>query len=198
MCISLRPLYCILGYIPVLLLKSILITRLGDIAGYYSHTRTMGKKRANNQPTIENRRVRHEYHIEDTIEVGIVLRGTEVKSVRNGQASLAEGWIRASERPLQLMMHGVHIAEYSNASTAHQHDPIRVRTLLAHKREIKKLAAFSHSQGKTLVPLKMYFSNNKAKVLVGLASGKRKYDKRQDLAKKIAKREIERVMKKRM
>ena len=158
----------------------------------------MGKKRANNQPTIENRRVRHDYHIEDTLEVGIVLQGTEVKALRNGQASLAEGWIRASERPLQLTMHSVHIAEYSNASIANQHDPIRVRVLLAHKREIKKLASFAHSQGNTLVPLKIYFSKNRAKVLVGLASGKRKSDKRQELAKKVAKREIERAMKRRM
>ena len=158
----------------------------------------MATSKKNNSPVIENRKARYEYHIEDTLEVGIVLRGSEVKSIRNGQASLAEGWIRVSERPLQLNMHGVHIAEYQNASSSHQHDPIRVRTLLAHKREISKLASFAHSQGNTLVPLKIYFSNNKAKVLVGLASGKRKSDKRADLAKKIATREIDRAMKRRM
>ena len=158
----------------------------------------MGNKKTNKSPVIENRRVRHEYHIEDSIEVGIVLRGSEVKSIRNGQASLAEGWIRATERPLQLILHGVHIAEYPNASFAQQHEPTRSRSLLAHKREIKKLASFAHSQGNTLVPLKIYFSNNKAKVLVGLASGKRKSDKRQDLAKKAAKREIDRAMKRKM
>ena len=155
----------------------------------------MEKKKTNKTPEIVNRKVRHEYHIEDSIEVGIVLRGSEVKSIRNGQASLAEGWIRASERPIHLKLHGVHIAEYPNASTGHQHEPTRVRALLAHKREIKKLAAFAQTQGHTLVPLKIYFSNNKVKVLVGLASGKRKSDKRQALAKKDAKREMERAMK---
>ncbi len=158
----------------------------------------MNKKKSTKAPTIENRRVRHEYHIEDTIEVGIVLRGTEVKSLRKGQASLAEGWIRASQRPVALSMHGVHIAEYSDAGPAQQHDPIRTRVLLAHKREILKLASFTASQGHTLVPLKIYFSNNKAKVLVGLASGKRKSDKRQDLAKKTAQRDMDRAMKRRL
>ncbi len=159
---------------------------------------SMGNKKNNQNPAIENRKVRHEYHIEDSIEVGIVLRGSEVKSLRNGQASLAEGWVRATERPLTLQLHGVHIAEYNNASPAHQHDPIRTRTLLAHKREIKKLATFSQSQGNTLVPLKIYFQNNKAKVLVGFASGKRKSDKRQDLAKRAAQREMDRAMKRKM
>ena len=158
----------------------------------------MGKKKSKRAPNIENRKVRHEYHIQDTIEVGIVLKGTEVKSLRNGQASLAEGWIRASQRPIQLTMHGVHIAEYADAALANQHEPTRTRILLAHKREINKLAAFTNSQGHTLVPLKIYFSNNKAKVLVGLASGKRKSDKRQDLAKKTAQRDIDRAMKRRM
>ena len=73
----------------------------------------MQNKKTNNSPVIENRKARHEYHIEDSIEVGIVLKGTEVKSVRNGQASLAEGWIRATERPLQLTLHGVHISRIS-------------------------------------------------------------------------------------
>jgi SsrA-binding protein len=95
-------------------------------------------------------------------------------------------------------MHGVHIAEYADAALANQHEPTRTRILLAHKREINKLAAFTNSQGHTLVPLKIYFSNNKAKVLVGLASGKRKSDKRQDLAKKTAQRDIDRAMKRRM
>jgi SsrA-binding protein len=158
----------------------------------------MGKKITTKPISIENRKVRHEYHIQETLEVGIVLRGTEVKSLRNGQASLAEGWIRASVRPIGLSMHGVHISEYSDAGPTHQHEPTRTRVLLAHKREILKLATFTNSQGNTLVPLKIYFSNNKAKVLVGLASGKRKADKRQDLAKKVAKRDMDRAMKRRM
>jgi SsrA-binding protein len=158
----------------------------------------MAKKKPIKTPVIENRKVRHDYHIQDTLEVGIVLRGTEVKSIRNGQASLAEGWIRASERPIGLALHGVHIAEYSDAGPMQQHEPTRTRVLLAHKREIAKLATFTHSQGNTLVPLKIYFSKNRAKVLVGFASGKRQADKRQDLAKKEAKRDMDRAMKRRM
>ncbi|MDP7006470.1 MAG: SsrA-binding protein SmpB [Phycisphaerales bacterium] len=158
----------------------------------------MGKKKSTSSPVIENRKARHEYHVEDTLEAGIVLQGTEVKSIRDGQVSLSEGWIRASDRPVGLSLHGVHIAEYQDASTAQQHDPIRIRVLLAHKREIIKLATFTNSQGRTLIPLKIYFSNNKAKVLIGLCSGKRKTDKRQDLAKKDAKRDMERALKKRI
>ena len=148
--------------------------------------------------TIENRRARHDYHIQETLEAGIVLKGSEVKSLRNGQASLAEGWVRASTQPLQLILHSVHIAEYPNACSADQHQPQRPRTLLVHKREIKKLFEFASSQGRTLVPLKIYFSNGKAKLLIGLATGKHKSDKRRDLAEKTAKREMDRAMKKRL
>ena len=158
----------------------------------------MGKKKPAKSPVIENRKARHQYHIQETVEVGIVLVGSEVKSLRGGQASLAEGWIRASLRPLQLSLHSVHIAEYPHAAEQYQHDPSRTRVLLAHKREIRKLAEFTHSKGQTLIPLKIYFSKNKAKVLIGLASGKRKSDKRQDLAKRDASREIDRAMKKRI
>lgn len=159
----------------------------------------MSKKKSNtNTPVIENRRARHDYAIGETIEVGLVLLGSEVKSIRAGQASLAEGWVRASENPIKLTLHGVHIAEYPNASPSHQHDPIRPRVLLAHKREIKKLAKYTHSPGRTLVPLKIFFVNGKAKLLVGLATGKQRYDKRQDLAKRTATREMERAMKRRM
>lgn len=158
----------------------------------------MGKTKPTKTPVIENRKVRYEYHIQDTLEVGIVLKGTEVKSIRNGQVSLAEGWIRATARPLGLSLHGVHIAEYSDAGPTQQHDPTRTRILLAHKREISKLATFTNSQGNTLVPLKIYFSNKRAKMLVGYASGKKQSDKRQDLAKKVAKRDMERAMKRKM
>jgi SsrA-binding protein len=145
------------------------------------------------QPVIENRRARYNFHIEATLECGIRLTGTEVKSVRNGQVSLAEGYVRATEDPLQLTLHGAHIAEYAPASPARQHDPIRVRMLLAHKREILKLADHTRAKGQTLVPLKMYFTNGKAKILVGLARGKQHHDKRQDLAEKQAKRDIARA-----
>jgi len=158
----------------------------------------MSRQKNNEPKSIENRKARHQYSIEDTLEVGIVLTGSEVKSVRDGQVSLAEGWIRASTSPLRITLHSVHIAEYQNASPAHQHKPQRPRVLLAHNREIRKLEAFTHQQGRTLIPLKMYFSNNKIKVLVGMATGKHKSDKRQDLAKKSAKRDMDRAMKRRL
>ena len=127
----------------------------------------MSRHKKNEPKSIENRKARYQYSIEDTLEVGIVLTGSEVKSVRDGQVSLAEGWIRASTSPLHITLHGVHIA-------------------------------YTHQQGRTLIPLKMYFSNNKIKVLVGMATGKHKSDKRQDLAKKSANRDMDRAMKRRL
>jgi SsrA-binding protein len=149
------------------------------------------------QPTITNRRARHDYLIEDTLECGIKLTGTEVKSVRNGHVSLAEGYVRATEDPPSLELHGVHIAEYPNAAEHHQHDPIRVRRLLAHKREILKLSANTREKGVTIVPLKLYFVNGRAKLLIGVGRGKRKADKRQDIARREAKRDIERELSRR-
>lgn len=148
-------------------------------------------------PTIENRKARHNYTIEDTLECGMQLRGTEVKSLRDGQASLAEGWVRASEEPLVLTLHGVHIAEYPNAAQAYQHDPVRTRRLLAHRREIRRLADTAREPGVTLVPLKIYFKDGRAKLLLGVARGQRKADKRQTISKKEAQRDIERAMSRR-
>ena len=146
------------------------------------------------QPTIENRRARHDYFIEETLECGIKLTGTEVKSIRNGRASLAEGYVRATESPPTLTLHGVHVAEYPPAGEHRQHDPIRVRTLLAHRREIRKLADATRAKGLTIVPLKLYFVNGRAKMLIGVARGKHHHDKRRDLEKRQAQRDIERAM----
>jgi SsrA-binding protein len=153
-----------------------------------------GKSREKTRaPTIENRRARHDYVIEEMLECGIKLTGTEVKSVRNGQVSLAEGYVRASDSPVALELHGVHIAEYPPAGPR-QHDPVRVRSLLAQKRQIRKLADRTREKGLTIVPLKVYFLNGRAKVLIGVARGKRRADKRQDLSKREARREIDRAM----
>ena len=152
-------------------------------------------KSRTNEPTIENRRARHDYLIESTLECGIRLVGTEVKSVRNGQVSLAEGYVRASDTPISLELHGVHIAEYPPAGER-QHAPARARALLASKREIRKLADATRSKGVTIVPLKMYFTRGRAKLLIGIAHGKRRSDKRQDLAAKDAKRDMKRAMRK--
>jgi SsrA-binding protein len=150
--------------------------------------------RKTREPTVENRRARHNFFIEETLECGISLTGTEVKSVRNGQVSLAEGYVRATDSPIALTLHGVHIAEYAPAGEQRQHDPHRLRALLAHRREIKKLAERTRSKGVTLVPLKMYFVNGRAKLLIGLARGKRQRDKRADLATRQAQRDIDRAM----
>ena len=153
-------------------------------------------KQAVNEPTIENRRARYDYVIHETLECGIKLTGTEVKSVRAGQVSLAEGYVRASENPLSLKLHSVHIAEYPPAGEHRQHAPTRTRTLLAQKREIRKLVDKTREKGTTLVPLKIYFLRGRAKLLVGLGTGKGHVDKRQDIAKRDAKREIDRAMSK--
>ncbi len=151
-----------------------------------------------NEPTIENRRARHDYVIEETLECGLKLVGTEIKSVRNGQVSLAEGYVRASDDPVALELHGAHIAEYPPAGPHRQHNPHRVRTLLAQKREITKLATKARARGSTIVPLKIYFVRGRAKLLIGLAHGKRKADKRQDMAERDAKREMDRAMSKKV
>lgn len=151
-------------------------------------------KRGSNEPTIENRRARRDYFIDDTLECGIRLTGTEIKSVRDGQVSLAEGYVRAVEDPPALTLHGIHIAEYPPAGEHRQHDPGRVRSLLAHKREIRKLAAKTRSKGSTIVPLKLYFVRGRAKLLIGVARGKRKLDKRQDVVERETKRDMERAM----
>ncbi len=151
-------------------------------------------KRTPNRPTIENRRARYDFFIDDTLECGIKLTGTEIKSVRNGRVSLAEGYVRATESPPALALHGVHIAEYPPAGKQLQHDPTRVRTLLAHRREIRKLADKTSQKGFTIVPLKMYLVRGRAKLLIGLGQGKRRHDKRHELAKRQAEREIKRAM----
>lgn len=153
--------------------------------------------RAKQDPEIVNRRARHEYHIDDTLEVGVVLQGSEVKSLRDGKASLAEGYVRAEESPPGLYLHGVQIDEYPPAAGSGQHAPRRVRTLLAHKREAMKLARASAQKGFTIVPLRLYFKNGRAKILIGLARGKAAFDKREDARKREAKRDIDREMSRR-
>lgn len=152
-----------------------------------------------NEPEIVNRRARHDYHIGDTLEVGVKLVGTEVKSVRQGKVSLAEGYVRVQESPPEMKLHSVHIAEYPPAGAGElQHDPERTRTLLAHKREIRKLAQDTKAKGVTIVPLKMYFKEGRVKLLIGVGTGKRKADKREDIREREARRDIERAMSRRM
>ncbi len=141
-----------------------------------------------------NRRARHDYTIEDTVEAGLVLTGTEVKSLRAGRATLTEGFGQITNH--EAWLHGVHIPQYTQGTWTN-HDPRRTRKLLLHRKEIDKLASSIQERGLTLVPLSLYFSDGKVKIELALARGKRAYDKRQDLAKRDAAREIERELRRR-
>ena len=141
-----------------------------------------------------NRRAYHDYFIEDTYEAGLVLTGTEVKSLRAGRASLADGFAQITDG--EVWLHNVHIPEYAQGTWTN-HTPRRIRKLLLHRKEIDRLAAKVSEQGLTLIPLSLYFKDGNVKVELGLARGKRTYDKRQDLAKRDAAREIDRALKRR-
>lgn len=142
-----------------------------------------------------NRKARHDYAILDTYEAGLALTGTEVKSLRAGRASLVDAF--AQESGGELWLHGMHIPEYT-MGTWTNHPPRRVRKLLLHRDEIDRLIGKLRESGLTLVPLSVYFADGWAKVELGLARGKRAYDKRQDLAKRDADREISRAVGRRM
>ncbi len=137
-----------------------------------------------------NRKARHDYSIMDTYEAGIVLTGTEVKSLRAGRASLADAYATIDNG--EIFLRNVHIPEYTQGTWTN-HEPRRTRKLLMHRAEIAKLIGKTQESGLTLVPLQLYFSEGKVKVELALARGKRDYDKRQDLAKRDAQREIARA-----
>lgn len=138
-----------------------------------------------------NRKARHDYHIEDTWEAGLVLTGTEVKSLRAGRASLVDGY--ATVNGGEVWLQGVHIPEYTEG-TWNNHEPRRPRKLLLHGYEIDKLIVKTRESGLTLVPLALYFKDGKAKVEIALARGKKNYDKRHALAERQAKREADRAL----
>jgi len=138
-----------------------------------------------------NKKARHDYAVLDTYEAGIVLVGTEVKSLRAGRASLVDGYAQIADG--EVWLHGVHIPEYTQGTWTN-HDPRRKRKLLLHRDEIAKLIGKTREGGLTLVPLSLYFRDGKAKVEIALARGKRSYDKRQDLARRDAGREVARVL----
>ncbi len=138
-----------------------------------------------------NRKARHDYHIDDTYEAGIVLMGTEVKALRAGRASLVDGY--ASVDNGEIWLEGVHIPEYAQGTWTN-HAPRRKRKLLLHRLEIDKLASQSKEKGFTLIPLQLYFLNGRAKVEIALARGKKEYDKRQTLRERQDRREADRAM----
>jgi SsrA-binding protein len=143
-------------------------------------------------PIASNRRARHDYEILDEVEAGIVLRGSEVKSLRLGQVQLADAYARV--RSGEIWLEGVHIAPYQFSSGVGAHDPDRARKLLLHRAEIDRLADRIARERLTLVPLDLYFRDGKAKVALGLARGRSKGDKRQAIAERDAKREVERAL----
>ena len=139
-----------------------------------------------------NRKARHDYFIEETVEAGIALRGTEVKSLRLGLANLTDSYVLI--RNNEAFLFNANISPYTHGNSAN-HEPLRTRKLLLHKAEIVKLTWKMSQKGFTLIPLKIYFVRGKAKVLIGLAKGKKSFDKRDTIKEKESKREVERVMK---
>lgn len=151
-------------------------------------------RKAGDDAIVVNRRARHDYHIEETVEAGLVLTGTEVKSLRAGKASLAESF--ATVRDGEAWLVQAHIAAYDAGSWTN-HDPTRQRKLLLHREEINDLDKHAREPGRTLVPLKLYWKDGKAKALIGLAVGKAQRDKRADMAQRDAQRQIDRALKQR-
>ncbi|MGE5583664.1 MAG: SsrA-binding protein SmpB [Bacillota bacterium] len=144
----------------------------------------------------ENRRARHDYFIEETFEAGISLTGTEVKSLRLGKGNLQDSYAQISNN--EVFLHNCHISPY-DFGNRFNHDPLRTRKLLMHKEEIRRLFAKTREKGLTLVPLQMYFNEKgRVKLELALARGKKLYDKREDIAMRDAKRDIEKAIKQRM
>jgi len=139
-----------------------------------------------------NRKARHDYFIEDEYEAGLVLKGTEVKSLRLGKANLKDSYARIKDG--EVFVYQLHIGPYPFAYYDN-HDPLRPRKLLLHKREIKRLYGKINEKGHTLVPLKLFFKNGKVKILLALAKGKRKYDKREAIKRRDEQRELDRERK---
>ncbi len=152
----------------------------------------MTDKEPGHKPIISNRKAFHDYFIEERYEAGISLRGTEVKALREGQATLQDSYARIENGEIKL--YHCHISPYSHGAGA-DHDPLRPRTLLLHREEIKRLMGKVQQKGFTLIPLQLYLKKGRVKVELGLAKGKQRGDKRETLRKKAASREMEKAMK---
>ena len=166
----------------------------GKSEGKSRGSKASGKSGQGRKIISSNRRARHDYTIEDVVEAGIMLTGTEVKSLRLGRATLSDGYGLITDG--EVWLHGVHIPQYVQGTWTN-HEPRRVRKLLLHRKEIDRLARSTAEGGLTLVPLSLYFSDGKAKIELALARGRRSYDKRQELARRDATREVERAMRRR-
>ncbi len=146
----------------------------------------------NNTPTIQNRKARHDYNVEETYEAGLVLKGTEVKSLREGKASFSDSF--AFLHNGEVFLRDMYIKPYEHGSY-YNHDPRRQRKLLLSKKQIRELDKFVQQKGYTLVPLKLYFKRGYAKVLIGVAKGKKSFDKRDSIKEKDLKRQLDRNVK---
>ncbi|WP_410790452.1 SsrA-binding protein SmpB [Kribbella sp. C-35] len=151
----------------------------------------MVKQSGREKPIAQNRKARHDYHIEDVVEAGLVLTGTEVKSLRQGRASLVDAF--AAVRGNELWLQGMHIPEYKHGTWTN-HEPRRTRKLLLHKDEVQKLIREVEQQGVSLIPLSLYFKDGYAKVELAIGRGKKDYDKRHALAERQANREAQRAL----
>ena len=139
----------------------------------------------------QNRKAFHDYFIEETLEAGMVLTGTEVKSLRDAKANLMDSYVLIKDN--EVFLFNCHISPYTHGNIMN-HDPVRTRKLLLHKKELVKLQAKAAQKGYSVIPLKLYFKNGRAKAEIGLAKGKRQYEKRETIKKKEADREIQRAM----
>jgi SsrA-binding protein len=153
------------------------------------------KKDQRNRLVAQNKKARHDYHIEDTYEAGLVLHGTEVKSLREGRASLVDGFVDVDNG--EVWLHGVHIPEYAQGSWTN-HAARRKRKLLLNRVEINKIERKTGDKGYTIVPLSLYFKDGRAKIEIALARGKKEYDKRHSLAERQANREKEQAVQRRL
>jgi SsrA-binding protein len=151
----------------------------------------MSEREEKQRDVAVNRRAYHDYFIDEKLEAGIMLTGPEVKSMRNGRTNLRDGFVRIDGN--EAWLENVHISPYAEANLMNQ-EPLRPRKLLLHRKEISSLIGKVRQKGYTLIPLRVYFSRNHAKVEVGLARGKRQYDKREAIAERDAKRDIARAM----
>ena len=140
----------------------------------------------------QNKKARHDYFIEESYEAGIELFGTEVKSIRQGRVNLKDSWCSIVEG--EIFVNGMHISPYEQGNIFNR-DPLRVRRLLMHKKEINRLYGVVKQTGYSLIPISLYFKDSRVKLQVGLCKGKKFYDKREDMAKRTAKRDIERALK---
>jgi len=149
------------------------------------------EEKKTNTPAIDNRRARHEFSILESLEAGLALTGTEIKSIRAGGVSLNEAFARVRDGELWLV--NMYVPPYKAGSAFSAHDPRRPRKLLVHKEQLARLASRSAEKGLTIVPLRLYFARGRAKVEIGLAKGKKLYDKRKSIAEREIKRELQRV-----